>query len=239
MNTIVSLSLSKLSTGEVHHTVSALSSILDGLRGDPHIERQLLPIEQANRFAQEIMQAPKASSKTDVINSTDDELDSLLPVIVNSLEVAVAQSAFFPEKADAAERLLTRIALCDKQKLFYGGYGDQAAQLENLLGDLLGETFAAALALSGIAPLVNHLQELHKTLQQLLTERLQEEKLSSNRREQRKIINYRLDKLIAYLDANITDKVDGFPAVQEPVNELFTEVMALYKGRMTRKANAE
>ncbi len=234
MNTIVPIAISQLSHGEMHRTVSTLPSILDAL-SDEHIQRQLLPIGQASSILLDIMQAPKGSDVTDDIHATNDELDGLIPVIISALENAVDQKAFFVEKGEAAQQVLDRIELCDRRKLQHGGYGDQLAQLETLLEDLLAESFAATLATADITPLVQHLNGLRTKLQTLLTARLQEGKATTTQTEQRKIINYRLDKLIAYLDTNIADDVDGFAAVKEPVNELFTEVMGSYRARVARK----
>ncbi len=238
MNTIVALAISQLSHGEMHRTVSTLPTILEAL-GNPLISRQLEAIEVAHSNLQALMQTAKSSHATEDIHKTNDDLDSLIPVLINGLESAIAQREFFPEKADAASVVLTRISHCDRKKLIHGSYGDQLSLLEVLVKDLLSEEFSAALATSGSQPMVLRIQTLMNQLQELLTARLQESKTTTTQTEQRKIINYRLDKLIAYIDINITDNIDGFSAVQEPVNELFTEVMGSYRSRVARKATME
>ncbi len=237
MNAIKTISLSRLTVNELSRTGTSLTSITESLMTDAYIARQVHEITGSLSTVRKIKSTDLASGFTDGIHDTDHDVDELLPMIEDDLKSSVNKKRFFKAKGESAERILKLIALRDRKKLFYGGYTDQGEEIRTLFSDLFSPEYDAHREASGAAPLFDTLKERFTTLSELLQARLDEDSMPSTQREQKRILRYRIEKLISYIDTNIVDKVEGFEAIHTPLNELITDVMGEYKARVTRKEN--
>jgi len=238
MNVIEPLSLSKLPTGLLQNASTRLVSIVEPLEPNhPVIARQSSEIKSAAGMLVEIDRTPRASDVTGTINADDGDIDSLLPMIINNLESSIEMKQFNKEKGEAAETQLKLIDQRDRKALLHGGFVDQGKELTSLLADILDPSNDESRIASGIDQMVQLVNTKFESLQINLERRLNEGNLKSTTTEQKKILRYRMDRLLAYIDVNVVDNVEGFEAVKTPVNELITEIMGLYRAKVTRKEN--
>ncbi len=238
MNAIEPLSLSKLGTGLLQSTSTRLASIVAPLElNHPVISRQVSEIKTAVGMLVEIDRTPRASDVTETINADDNDIDSLLPMIINNLESSIEMKQFNVKKGEAAEAQLKLIEQRDRKALISGGFVDQGNELTTLLTDMFEPSNDESRIASGIDQMIQLVKTKFESLQINLERRLNEGKQVTSTAEQKKILRYRLDRLLAYIDVNVVDQVDGFDAVKTPVNELIAEVMGQYRASVTRKAN--
>lgn len=239
MNTTTPIALTMLNANLLGRTSTSLVSIVNSLATDhPFIARQVQGITTAQETIHGLKSTTQESEHTVEIHEIDAEIDAVLPVIEDDLESSSNKKMFFRAKGESAEKLLDLWKLRDRRKLIYGGYADQGEEIRILLKDVFDPAMDADRTASGSEPLFIYLKEKFARLNELLELRLTRGNSETTQREQRKIMHYRIDKLIAYIDANILDNVEGFADIQTPINELFTEVMAQYKAEKTRKENA-
>lgn len=239
MNEIEELRMSLLSTNELSKTGESLVSITKPLHGDVYVDRQNTKITESVDILTTIPSTPQGSDLTESINGVDNEIDRLLPLLENTLKANVEQYAFFQEKAQASSQLLKVFGLCDRKKLLYGGYADQGAEIAKLFKHILTDELATIRETSGTAPIWMALEKWNEKLKELLELRLNEGKLPTTTKDQRRKLKFRINNLLTYLNANIVDGVEGFDVVQTPVNELITDVMSAVRARKTRKSNQE
>ncbi len=237
MNAIKSISLSCLNINELSRTGTSLTTLTESLMTDVYIARQVSAITGSLSTVRKIKSTDLASGFTDGIQDADHDVDELLPMIETDLKSSVDKKRFFQAKGESAEALLKLFQLRDRKKLFFGGYTDQGEEIRTLFSDLFSSKYDVHRETSGAAPLFDTLKERFTTLSELLQARLDEESMPSTQREQKRILRYRLDKLIAYIDTNVVDEVEGFDAIHAPLNELITDVMGEYKARVSRKEN--
>ncbi len=235
MNAIKSISLSGLSINELSRTGTSLITLTEPLMDDTYVARQIDAITGSLSTVRKIKSTDLASGFTDGIQDADHDVDELLPMIETDLKSSVEKKRFFQVKGESAETLLKLFRLRDRKKLFFGGYTDQGEELRTLFTDLFSPEYDAHREASGAAPLFDMLKVRFEELSSLLQARLDEESMPSTQREQKRILRYRLDRLIAYIDTNVVDEVEGFDAIHAPLNELITDVMGEYKARVSRK----
>ncbi len=238
MNTLDRISLSQLSYSMLDHLATTTLSFVDSLAPDPYVERQLVPINAALSILRQLKGRQVKSDLTPQISEADEMVDSLLPMLEDALKNASAQRLFIAERADSADRVLALLKQCDRTKLFYGGYSDQGAELATLFQKVFAPENRDYLAKAGVAAICTALQEHNEKLHALREARLNEESFGTTSREQLGILRHRLEALLTYIDTNIADEVDGFPPLQQPLNELIGEVMAEYRASVTRKCKA-
>ncbi len=238
-NVIESLSVSRLTTSELIDTSSQLISITQTL-AEQHafIARQSSALDLSIGALVDIERTPLGSDRTEMINSDDAQQDMLVALIEDHLEAGAKTEAFFPEKASACKVLLSFYGNRDRETLMRGSLRDQGVEMRALLADLLDPSQDENRTASGCEPMIQKLNEVFLSLQKNREARNNEGNLPTSTTEQKRILRYRIDKLLSFIDVNIIDGIEGFDTVKTPVNELITEVMSEYRARVTRKANA-
>ncbi len=238
MSIIQQISLSQFTTKELQKTATVLPSIVNELaETHPYIARNVSHISNAVDILVDIDNTIRGSELSDVIDSDDDELDSLLPLCKDHLETAVKSIKYYPLPAAASVELLKLWNKRDQKELVHGGYSSQGKEVTALLKDIFHPSQDENRAASGVEPMLLDVKASFESLQKNLEARLNEGNFPSTQKEQKKILRYRLDLLLSYIDGNVTDGINEFEAVKTPVNELITEMMSEYRSRVTRKAN--
>ena len=235
MSMLPELPLTKLSGSELIRTATTFCSHLGTIKNDPYLTRNTTAIQSAVQQLRVLDSVVIASEKTTLIEEIDNEIDDLIPVILNDLKTISSKKKFIPVKAEAAETLLAIFYKRDRRKLIYGSYADQGHELETLFQEMDTPLLQQACQVAEILPMYALLKEKHAHLKALLEARHNEASQETTTRAQRQIIRYRLDAMIGYVDTNIADAVDGFATVKTPLSELFIEVGAGVKSRATRK----
>ncbi len=235
MNTLDRISYSRLSGSQLERMATTALSLLASL-DDPYIARQHAALVAALGMHREIRGSSAQSQYTPQINAADDMVDQLVPMLEETLKTAVSQRMFMAERAASAELLIGVMQQCDRQKLLYGGYSDQGAELAVLFQKLFAPENDSHLLTAGVMPICTALKKHAEELQALREARLSEESIGTTTREQRAIIRYRLEVLFTYVDSNIADEVAEFIALALPFGELISEVMTEYKASVTRKS---
>ncbi|MGM0443694.1 MAG: hypothetical protein ACQEQV_05850 [Fibrobacterota bacterium] len=239
MNHLKEIALSRLTTGEVRQTASRMISVVDPLMSDAYVARQTQAVQDALDMLIRIDNTPAGSDLTDAIHRADDEVDRLLPLIESHLENSAGMGEFMPQQGDAAQVLLQLFEKRDRRKMIYGSYNDQSNEVESLFAELFADEYAQERTDSGIEALLTRLKASYEERNRLLEARLREDDIPTTTREQKQIIRYRLDALLHFLDTNIVDEIEGYPALAAPINELITDIMAQYRARLTRLENSE
>jgi len=239
VNTIQSISLSQFNTGEFIDTSSQLVSIVEPLVvSDQFIARQVSQIKESVETLVTIERTPRGSDLTDLIAGDDSEQDILVALIWDHLETGAKSGAFFPEKAEACSTILKFYENRNREVLLRGSLRTQGVEMRALLADLLDLDQVDNLITAGIDQMVAKLNELFESLQAHREARNNEGNLPSTKTDEKKILRYRLDKMLSYIDCNILDEVAGFESVRTPVNEVISKVMAQYRARTTRKESS-
>lgn len=239
MSAIEDLSLSQMTTNELSTTGSSLVTIITPLRDDTFIDRVATRIMTTVEQYSMIPGTPQAKEDSSNIQGMDAEIDRILPMLETTLKANVEQFAYFREKALASKELLKGFELCDRRELMYGNYANQEAQLNKLFSHVLADSMTANREASGTAPIWTALKKWNDKLRELLVKRLNSGKLEVTSKDVRRELKYRIEGMLSYLEMNITDEIEGFPAVQDSVNELIAEVMGKVRARKTRKENED
>lgn len=240
MNTVDAISVSRLSTNELVKCAKGIDSIVEHLLEESgFIKRNTEVIKNSLVEIANIDNRELTKEETEEITALDDKLDTLLPITQNALESNVNSGDFFPEKADASEAFLNAYAKRNRKDLFYGSYSAQGREVSALIQEIFAPENDQNRLNSGCVPYFDAINDIFSQLNTLLDKRRRRGNLPTTLKEQKGILRYRIERIISYVDANILDNVEGFSALQTPLNELITEVMAEYKARMTRKKNAE
>ncbi len=240
MNSLKQISLSRLNTEELLKTARSISAITKSiLEQSNYIARNCFIVNQTLQNVAVIDSTEQKKESTKGIQELDTRFDNLLLVIEDDLKSSVRKHEFYPTKAAAAEDLIALFAKRDRNKLFFGSYGAQGREMEALKKELYAPEYDQRRADSGIGDLFDALLVTFDELSTLLNIRLNEGNLKMTLRDAKTILRYRLEAMLSYIDVNITDNATGFKALETPLNELITEVMADYKKRVTRKENKE
>lgn len=238
MSSINPISLSQLSTKELQKTATVLPSILEQLaEKHAYIARNVSCINEAVDILVDIDNTPRGSELSEIIEADDGMLDAVLPLCKDHLESAAKLIKYYPVQGEASQELLKLWEKRDQKALLHGGYTAQGKEMTALLKDIFDPSQDENRAASGAEPMLNDAKNYYESLQRNLEARLNEEKLPSTQKEQKKILRYRLDLLLSYIEGNVTDGIKDFESIKTPVNELITEVMSEYRSRVTRKAN--
>ena len=239
MNHLKALSLSQLTTSELLSGSKNIVAITESLMAtDPYISRQVGGLNGAITSLADIDNEERTNEHTQAIRTLDAEVDILLPLIEDDLKGTIKKAVFNPDSALSAEALLLLFNKRDRTKLIYGSYVDQGREINALFAELFAPEYATHLSIAGIEPMTSKLNSTYSQLQGLLNERLNQGNFETTQKEQKRVLRYRLDKLLSYLEANVHDNIDGFSVIETPVNELITDIMADYRARQTRKENS-
>jgi hypothetical protein len=239
MNVIDPVSLSQLNSGEMIDTSSQLVSIVKPLtKNHDYIARQVFQIKASLKALVSIERTPGESEPTDPISGDDNDLDMLIALIWETLESGEKSGEFFRAKAIACQELLKFFKKRNREVLLRGSFSDQRVEVSALLSDLLHDSQALNRTASRVGGMIFRLAEIFEAQQDHPDDRNSDDNLPSTKREEKKILRYRLEKLLAFVDVNIVDKVDGFEAVKSPVNEVINGIMSGYRARVM-KTNSE
>ncbi len=230
--------MSQLTTSELLKSGKTLVSITQPLvPTHPFIDRQTVGINDAITNLTNVDNEVRAHEETEEIRRLDGSVDMLIPLIEDDLRGSVKKAAFARAASESAEIILNLFAKRDRQKLIYGSYADQGREADALFAELFSPEYTEHLEKSNIKDMADALLRDYTELQKLLKQRLNEGNYTTTQKEEKTKLRYRMDKLLSHIDANILDNVDGFAAIETPVNEMVTEIMSDYKKRVTRKAN--
>lgn len=238
MKKLDAISLSQLNTDELLKTSKSVKSLTKPLAvNHDFIHRNVTDIEKSIAIHAEIDNAQLKKSDTDQIQELDQRFDKYGPIILEDLQNSIKKYEFFPAKAHSSEEILKLFSKRDKKKLFYGSYAAQAREMDALRAELFIPEMDAHRSNCGLETIFTAWDDAYRELQDLLNNRLSEGNLSITLKELKGDLRYRVEALLTYVDLNIYDDVEGFGALETPLNELISEVMASYKNRMTRKEN--
>ncbi len=238
MNIVKPISLSQITTSELLKGGKSLLSITESLTLTyTFVARQRAGIEDAIAKLAMVDNEERTHENTPEIRQLDGSVDMLIPLIEDDLQGTVKKAAFMPDAADSAKKILELYAKRNRKKLIYGSYTDQGREADALFSELFSDEFTDHRNIAGISAMADKLLADYTELQKLLNERLNQGNFATTQKEQKGLLRYRMDKLLSHIDVNIFDEVEGFPAIETPVNELITEIMSEYKARITRKEN--
>jgi len=231
--------LTRLDPDSLAQAGESLCSIVSDLKTESFVTRQTAAIHGALGLPRVISNTVRTSDKTETIGALDDEIDELLLVFISNLESAIKNTRFEPKKAEAAKPLLAIVQKRNRQNLIHGGYIPQGEEIRTLFDDILKPELKELRETAGVEPVLAIIKNNFDQLSTLLDARAGEGNLPTTQKEQRRILRYRIDKLLSFLDANITDNVDGYAPLKDKVNGFITDLMAKVDAAKTRKESAE
>lgn len=240
MNKLKPLSQSLLSASQLQRIATQTMIITQPLvESDPFIKKQHEELTESSNNIDKIYAYSSINKKTEELLEADDMMDNIITGIRDYLKGLISLHLFEPAKASAAETILEHMDSYGP-KLFYGGYEKQAALIPAFVKSVKDEEFAPMLTTAGIAHLIDGLDLSSQKVIRLYQEKLQaSQRPDSTMAEEKKILRYRINGLLSYLDVNIVDQVDAFVPMETPLNELITDVMGQLRAKQTRKEKSE
>lgn len=238
MNLLKPVSQSQFSTTLLQFFAMKTMGLIAPLtESDAYLQNQKVAIEGATSAIDTLLAHSKVNEKTAELAEEDDVQDEILIGIRDYLKGIIGLRQFDAVKADASEKILQKMNSYGAD-LLYGGYEKQAALVPSFLNSMKEPLFATAIELVGIGHLIEGLTTSHDKVTVLYQEKLKATvKPDTTMREEKKIIRYRLDLLLSYIEGNLADGVSAFTALEDPMNELITDVMSQYRAQQTRKEN--
>lgn len=236
MRKLKSLSYSKLSTTQLHFFATSLLGIIEPIhKNDQLLQKQYTIIRKTCDAIQELLSFSKKNEKTNDLLEADALQDEVLRGIREYLKGLIALRHFNKAKAIASESILNHFRSFGREML-YGGYDKQAALIPSFIKSIKGPDFSPIVETTGITHLIDELEQNHKKVQTLYSEKLQVKvRPNTSIKKEKRVLQYRIGLLLPYLEMNLADEIPAFAPIKTPLNELITDVMRQYQTKQTRK----
>jgi len=222
----------RISTGAISITQSVCE-------GSEYLTRHRDALLEAVNDLRTIQNLTPTNSITNSIDELETKQDSLLLNAKRMLESQMddAMAEVFPGKAEVSKLIYSLFAKRTND-LYYGSYTRQQFEISAIFEELFAPALDIAREESGLAPLFESIKTVNSELLSAMEERLNAPKQEKSTREVKKVMRFRLDKILKHIAGNCVDRIEPFMAIADPVNDLITENMALYRARKTRRANS-
>lgn len=236
MNRLKPLSLSQLTVSQLRNIAIQTMLITKTLvETDPHIKKQHEVMTKSSDTIDQIYTHSKVNEKTEELDQADNVQDDVLTGIRDYAKGLISLKRFNTDTAEAAEKIVNHMESYGPE-LFYGGYKKQSDLVPTFVKAMRNEEFAPLVETAGISHLIDGLDISSKRVIELYQEKLQAStKPDSTLTEEKKVLRYRINGLLTYLDLNITDGVEAFVPMETPLNELITDAMTEIRAKQTRK----
>lgn len=239
MSSLKALPSSRLSTSQLKNVAIQTMKLTESLlESDDFIQDQHTAMNASIVDMDQIHAYSQVNSKTKDLAQANVVLDDCLTGTRDYLKGAIALRRFDCIKADAAENILHHMESYGRG-LIYGGYNEQADLVPAFIKSVK-ELYAEDLETAVAAHLIEGTKMAIESVIKMYGEKLEsQEKPDTTMGKIKKELRYRIDGLLSNLDRRITDKKEGYVTLQEPINELITEVMTQVRAQQTRKENSE
>ncbi len=239
MSSLKSLPSSLLTTSQLKNIAIQTMKLTESfIESNDFINDQHVAMGKSITMIDKIHAYSQVNKKTEDFTRADDVLDDVLTGIRDYLKGAVSLRRFDQNKGDAAERIIHHMESYGKE-LFYGSYDKQADLVPSFVKSVR-EQYAEDLETAVMAHLIDGLSLASEAVINLYNEKLgAQKKPESTMADEKKVIRYRIDGLLSYLDVRITDAIEAYVPLQETLNELITEVMTHVRANQTRKEHSK
>lgn len=223
MNRVKEISLSVLSTAELHsladETVAMLSPLVDA---HPNIERSLEAIKESlftHSILQDIPQDEQLITQIETIEiSLYDSLRQICETLINNIGMA----AYNPGKAGASGRLLDLFS--QKFPLLFDEYSEESnSKITDLLCQIFSDDLTRIRLNSGIAHSLESVNLRNTLLEDLRAVRDKQQKPTSTQAP-RIFLEHHVNSLLTFMDSNSFQNKE-FAQMVPPLNEIITSVM--------------
>lgn len=240
MRILKPLSHSKLSTTQIHFfTLNLLDFIAPFREKDPLLNNQYKVLERSCDAIGTLLSLSRKNAKTKELLDTDNRQDQLLRGIRDYLKGLCAISQFDKERAVASEKVL-KIIQSFGRDLFYGSYTKQAALISSFIHTMREPAWHPVLESAGITHMINELEETYTRVQNIHIEKLEAAvRPNTSIKKEKRVLQYRISLLLPYLEIHLADRNEAYLALEEPLNNLITDVMKQYHAKISRKNKQE
>ncbi len=235
MKQLKQLSHSRLTTTQLQFfSLKAMGLIAPLLEKSPFLTRQHSELKDSTDAIESLTGVSRKKDITEELALADDDQDSILTAIRETCKAKVAASFFDKEGAEAGGRVLDVMDDFGKG-LIYGSYEKQASTIPAFITRMAEPQNSEDAQGADVLSFITALEPAHSKFKELYNQKLKESvaPITSVKKESQKI-RYRLDALLPFIDAQITDSVEEFTALKGPMNQLISEVMSQVRARKTR-----
>jgi hypothetical protein len=231
------LPFSLLSADEVHTSAGRINQVvLDSGVADPYIEQVRPPLHKSMQALSTAIGSSRASVFTRRLADGDGQRDARFVGFRDYSQAFIYHPD--PEKSAAAS-LLVRLIQNRDWSLHRLGYAVETSQLNGLLNDLQSPEARASIKTIGAETWVTDLEEAQKAFEKLYQEKIDAESkedypLISEARK--KVIRY-LEGLLIYIDMMAELKPETYEPIAVKIDEVIVDVVAVARARRTRKEN--
>ncbi len=235
MKQLKQLSHSRLTTTQLQFfSLQAMGLIQPFLETSSFLSRQHTELKGSTDAIKKLTGVSYKLDITEELTAADEDQDQILIAIRETCKAKVASAFFNKNAADEGGKVLDVMDDFGKD-LIYGSYEKQCATIPAFITRMAEPKNAESAQKVGIAPFVTALAPAHAKFKDLYNQKLTETEVPTTTiKVETKKLRYRLDALLPYIDAQITDSVDEFAALKAPMNQLITEVMSQVRARKTR-----
>lgn len=232
MNRVKEISLSVLSTTELHsladETVAVLSPLVDA---HPNIESSLEVIKESLFTLSILQDIPQGEELSTQIENIEVNLYDSLRQICETLTRNIGMAAYDPGKAGASGRLLE--LFCQRFPMLFDEYSEESnSEVTDLLGQIFHEDLRRIRSNSGIAHSLESVKLRNSLLEDLRAVRDKKQQ-SASTHAPRKLLEWHVDSLLTYMDSNSLQNND-FAQMVPPLNDIITSVIKQQAQRRDR-----
>lgn len=239
MKQLKQLSHSQLNTQELQFfALQAMGLIAPHLENSPFAFRQHGKLLSATNNVEALTGLSRKSDSVASVGEADDVQDTILIAIRETCKAKISTAMFNANAAEAAEDILDIMGEYGRD-LIYGNYEQQSVAIPSFSAKMKVPANAEKAQKAGVKTYLDALDPAHAEFQNLLNIKLTgTETPATTVTDEKKVIRYRVDSLLSYLDVQIADGIEPYTALKEPMNILITDVMSRMKTRLTRKENS-